>query len=226
MIIGIIYKYTSPSGKSYIGQTTNEPLRRKNWFNSKYHYAGRKIDRARKKYGRDKFSYEILIKNTYSSREIAVEDLNRLEIYYIGLYDSYRNGYNSTIGGDGVVGLKLTLEQIEKVRKANLGRTIPIEQRRKASIKIKALLNEPEMKKRMSIIRKGKPNPKAIKAMSESNCKPILQLNLSGKFIREFDSIKSAIQSLGIKAATSNISNVCKGKRNSAYGFKLKYKEE
>lgn len=135
-----------------------------------------------------------MVKNTYSSREIAIEDLNRLEIYYIGLYDSYRNGYNSTIGGEGVVGLKLTLEQIEKVRKANLGRTIPIEQRRKASIKIKALLNEPEMKKRMSIIR--------------------------------FDSIKSAIQSLGIKAATSNISNVCKGKRNSAYGFKWKYKEE
>lgn len=147
MIIGIIYKYTSPSGKSYIGQTTNESLRRKNWFNSKYHYAGRKIDRARKKYGRDKFSYEILVKNTYSSREIAIEDLNRLEIYYIGLYDSYRNGYNSTIGGDGVVGLKLTPEQIEKVRKANLGRTIPIEQRRKASIKNKGIVKEPEMKK-------------------------------------------------------------------------------
>lgn len=29
MIIGIIYKYTSPSGKSYIGQTTNEEYRRR-----------------------------------------------------------------------------------------------------------------------------------------------------------------------------------------------------
>lgn len=226
MIIGIIYKYTSPSGKSYIGQTTNEVLRRKNWFDSKYHYAGRKIDRARNKYGRNKFSYEVLVKNSYSSREIAVEDLNRLEIYYIGLYDSYLNGYNSTIGGYGVVGLKLTPEQIEKVRKANLGKTIPIEQRRKASIKIKAILNTSEMKTKLSNIRKGKPNPKAIKAMNESNCRPILQLSLSGKFIKEFDSIKSAIQNLGIKAATSNISNVCKGKRNSAYGFKWKYKEE
>jgi len=226
MIIGIIYKYTSPSGKSYIGQTTNEVLRRKNWFDSKYHYAGRKIDRARNKYGRNKFSYEVLVKNSYSSREIAVEDLNRLEIYYIGLYDSYLNGYNSTIGGDGVVGLKLTPEQIEKVRKAKLGKTIPIEQRRKASIKIKAILNTSEMKTKLSNIRKGKPNPKAIKAMNESNCRPILQLSLSGKFIKEFDSIKSAIQNLGIKAATSNISNVCKGKRNSAYGYKWKYKEE
>lgn len=36
---------------------------------------------------------------------------------------------------------------------------------------------KPEMKKRMSIIRKGKPNPKAVKAMNESNCKPYLQLN-------------------------------------------------
>lgn len=30
MIIGIVY--TSPSGKSYIGQTTNEEYRRRMWF--------------------------------------------------------------------------------------------------------------------------------------------------------------------------------------------------
>ena len=49
MIEGIIYKYTSPSGKCYIGQTTNELLRRKKWNSNIYHYAGTKIDRARKK---------------------------------------------------------------------------------------------------------------------------------------------------------------------------------
>lgn len=52
MIIGIIYKYTSPSGKSYIGQTTNEEYRRRMWFGTGRYTGGRsKIDRARKKYG-------------------------------------------------------------------------------------------------------------------------------------------------------------------------------
>lgn len=48
MIIGI---YTSPSGKSYIGQTTNEEYRRRMWFGTGRYTGGRsKIDRARKKY--------------------------------------------------------------------------------------------------------------------------------------------------------------------------------
>ena len=45
--IGIIYKYTSPSGKIYIGQTMNEKERRKK-FLGKSSYAGEKIDTARK----------------------------------------------------------------------------------------------------------------------------------------------------------------------------------
>ena len=110
MVEGIIYKYTSPSGRSYIGQTINEVLRRKNWFSKKYHYAGSKIDRARAKYGRHNFSYEVLVRNQYSDKIIAIADLNRLEVYYIGLYDTYRNGYNCTIGGDGVVGMVMPLD--------------------------------------------------------------------------------------------------------------------
>ena len=61
MIIGIIYKYTSPSGKSYIGQTINEEGRRKMWFGTGRYTGGRsKIDRARKKYGASSFIYEII----------------------------------------------------------------------------------------------------------------------------------------------------------------------
>lgn len=32
MFVGIIYKYTSPSGKVYIGQTRNEQSRRQRWL--------------------------------------------------------------------------------------------------------------------------------------------------------------------------------------------------
>lgn len=42
MVVGIIYRYISPSGKSYIGQTTNENIRREHW-NTLGPYAGRWI---------------------------------------------------------------------------------------------------------------------------------------------------------------------------------------
>ena len=60
MIEGIIYRYISPSGKSYIGQTTNEVYRRRMWFGKGRYTGGRsKIDRARKKYGPDGFGSRV-----------------------------------------------------------------------------------------------------------------------------------------------------------------------
>lgn len=47
------------------------------------------------KYGVENFSIDIL-------EECNVEDLNKREIFYINKYDSYRNGYNSTLGGSCV----------------------------------------------------------------------------------------------------------------------------
>ena len=55
MIRGIIYKYTSPSGKVYIGQTINEKDRRKHFLIQKLSYGGIKIDTARAKYNPEKY---------------------------------------------------------------------------------------------------------------------------------------------------------------------------
>ena len=60
---GIIYKYTSPSNKVYIGQTTNEKKRKRVFLNENNEdYAGLKINNARKKYGPKSFKYEVLEK--------------------------------------------------------------------------------------------------------------------------------------------------------------------
>lgn len=85
---GIIYKYTSPSGKCYIGQTVNENKRRYEHRYKAYYEDGKDYNnpfyRAIRKYGWDSFKYEIL--NTVYSD--AIEDLTNkldsLEIYYIG----------------------------------------------------------------------------------------------------------------------------------------------
>lgn len=88
MITGIIYKYTSPSNKIYVGKTINES-ERKHAFLTKERYAGIKIDNARAKYGPKNFKYDVIERHEYSSVEEATESLNILEAYYIGLYNSF-----------------------------------------------------------------------------------------------------------------------------------------
>ena len=90
---GYIYKITNKvNGKSYIGQTRytiefrwRQHLHKKD--NTYFHNAIRK-------YGADNFIVEKL-------EECNIEDLNEKEIYYIAKYNTFKDGYNLTIGGDG-----------------------------------------------------------------------------------------------------------------------------
>lgn len=105
---GLIYRYESPSGKSYIGQTTNEQKRKFQHkqcaYNEKSKSYNHKFHIAIRKYGFDSFKYEILFTVFCNSLEELIQTLNQKEIYYIGLYDSYNNGYNMTIGGNQLRG--------------------------------------------------------------------------------------------------------------------------
>ena len=107
MIKGIVYKYTSPSGKVYIGQTLNEERRRKEFFNLNNSYGGRKINFARQKYKPENFKYEILFSSDFNTIEDANNKLNEMESYYIDIYDSIEKGYNITLGGDSIRGVML-----------------------------------------------------------------------------------------------------------------------
>lgn len=187
MIEGIIYKYTSPSGKSYIGQTTNEAHRRSTWLCTTSRYAGPKIDRARAKYGPENFIYEVLHKKYYFTSAEATQELDKWETYYIGYYDTYKNGYNSTIGGLSNRGIKRSKETIEKLRKAGLGRIQSKEERMKRAKALKgtkhseaASLSSKE-KRRMS-----------------GRLKTIYQFTLSGILIKKWRCVAEAADNLGI----------------------------
>jgi hypothetical protein len=80
-MIGIIYKYTAPNGKIYIGQTLNEEIRRKEFFNQTK-YSVFKFNNAIKKYKPENFEYEVLYKKEYNNQEEAFIDLNEQEIKY------------------------------------------------------------------------------------------------------------------------------------------------
>ena len=93
--ICFVYKYTSPSNKSYVGMTNDLERREK-----EHSIAGMscpKFHAAIVKYGGiENFNKTILESN------LSREDAKESEKYYIKFFDSFENGYNCTPGGDGL----------------------------------------------------------------------------------------------------------------------------
>lgn len=54
--------------------------------------------------------------------------------------------------------------------------------------------------------------------------KPVIQYDKNGNYIAEYESAEEAKRA--IKKPHAQISEVCKGKRKSTYGFVFKFKEE
>lgn len=232
-MIGTIYKLTSPSGKCYIGQTTDAVARKRVFYNPNKYYSGHKLDNAIKKYKAENFTYEILVNIKESDKLKLRKLLDELEVFYINKFDSYNNGYNMTIGGSGSKGCFQTEESREKIsRKAKgrkgsmLGKHLTEEQRKKVSDFAKT--------------RTGDKNPfygkkhseETKKKISIANSLPVLQLDLDNNILNEFSGAKEAARSLGKPKADSEIIKVCKGyispsgKRYlTALGYKWKYKE-
>lgn len=105
-----IYKHTSPSNKSYIGATRRDPRRR--WSNGLGYGPNTKFGKAILRHGWDNFTHEIL----ETDIPTLDEALNR-EQYWIEIYDSFRNGYNSTIGGNSVspdLHIRIPVYQIDR----------------------------------------------------------------------------------------------------------------
>lgn len=110
---GVVYKYTSPSGKVYIGQTCRERGRRKEFRSPTRHYSsGHFIDDARKKYGPKNFLYEVLFEIESDDGKEINDALNYWETYYIAHFKSNdkRYGYNMNEGGAGNTGLEVSEE--------------------------------------------------------------------------------------------------------------------
>lgn len=95
--MGYIYKIINDiNNKVYIGQTTYTLEERfKQHLFSARHEAPYKLYRAMNKYGTEHFQIQLI-------EECPNSELNIKEAYWIGKYNSFDNGYNCTLGGDGV----------------------------------------------------------------------------------------------------------------------------
>jgi hypothetical protein len=90
----VVYKAEFPNGKVYIGKSVDFNSRKlKHYYSTRYHNT--KLTNAINKYGFDSIKWEII----YETNDINI--LNKKEIEFIIKYDSVKNGYNITNGGDG-----------------------------------------------------------------------------------------------------------------------------
>ena len=113
MYKGYIYRHwivnDKSINKSYIGQTKQSSVEVR-WGNNGSGYKPQKDKEPTKfwksisKYGWDSFTHDILLVIECKTEEELVFWLNQWEMYYIEKYDSFHNGYNSTLGGDGTLG--------------------------------------------------------------------------------------------------------------------------
>ena len=128
MNIYSIYKATNKiNGKVYIGFDSNWP-KRHNEHKADSKRRKTKFCNAIIKYGWDNFEWHII----YQSKDYN-HTLEKMENQFIVEYDSYRNGYNSTLGGEGSKGIKLTEEHKQKLSLANKGQKRSEETRKKIS---------------------------------------------------------------------------------------------
>ena len=103
MYEGYIYKIINDitPEQVYIGQTTTTPQLRWNGhiFETKHHKSTDKFHNKMNKYGCEHFKMEVIEKHEKPTKEELIDILNKREVYFVSLYDSYKNGLNSTIGG-------------------------------------------------------------------------------------------------------------------------------
>ncbi|MDD4242825.1 MAG: NUMOD3 domain-containing DNA-binding protein [Bacilli bacterium] len=110
----LIYKFTSPSGKSYIGQTCDLERRIRS------HKLGKNgciaFNRAIEKYDFDNFTLEIL------EDDLTLEEANLFEELYIIEHNTFGEfGYNLKHGGNNK---KYSEESVEKMRKSHTGKHV------------------------------------------------------------------------------------------------------
>ena len=206
--MGYIYKITNKvNGKIYIGQTSESVSQR--WYEHKYssehvdnkgyHYA---LHCAIRKYGCDNFHVDTI-------EEIDNDSLNTREMYWIDFYDSYKSGYNMTLGGEG--SRTLDYDLIYKLWDDGCG-----------ILKIANLCNCSDVQVRE--ILKGYKNyskQESNKRGARVFCKTVTQYDLNGKFIEKYQSATEASNITGV--SVSNILAVCKFQQRTAGGWQWRF---
>ena len=187
--------WTSPSGKSYIGQSVDLQKRKGAFLRFGDIYGGEKINCARKKYNhKSLWNYKVL-------EYYGIDKLDERERYYIELYDTINNGYNCESGGnENKIVSDESKQKMSEVKKGKYcGKNSPMwGKHRNDETRIK--ISKAHDKRKITVS----------------------QYTIEGVFIASYESIHEAQRLTNIDRAT--ISRCCKGIQKTAGGFKWSYK--
>ena len=198
-----VYLHIFPNGKVYVGITKFKPEYR--WNNGNGYKRQPYVYKAILKYGWVNIKHEILEAN------LSESEAKNKEKFYIKAYKSNdkRYGYNLTSGGE--------------LPSTGVKRVVSIETRIKISNSQKGRKRSKESIEKSVNGRKGyKHNDVTKRKIADATKIPILQFSLNDEFICEYESILSASQNTNV--AKQNICKCCKGNRQTAGGYKWKYK--
>lgn len=217
-----VYVHISPSNKYYVGITCQIPERR--WRSDGGAYKNNSYFwNAIQKYGWDNFQHEIIAQN------LTRDEACNFEIVLIKKLKSnnYKYGYNRSSGGEVNQGFTLSKETREKLSNALKGRKLSEKQRL-------ALINanigrhrSEETKKKISIANSHPKSEETKLKVSISKqgqgAIPIIQYDINGNYIREWESAFKAMKCLNLKSRSS-IANVLSGRCKQTHGYIFKYK--
>ena len=210
-----IYKIVNKvNGKVYVGQTmTNLNVRWNGHISSWRSEKGtRALYDAFDKYGIDNFEMQEI-------EQCNINELDEREKYWIKQYDSYNNGYNITLGGDG----HHTLDY-DKVKELwDKGYTTGEIAKELNATKqgVKRILIDYENYSSTEGRHRG------AKKTGVATGKPIIQYSLDGVYINTFPNATVAAESMGKGRAESNNIRACAhGRRKTAYGYKWAFAED
>ena len=222
-----IYKITSPTNKTYIGQSIDINRRFKEYkrLNCKQQP---KLYNSLQKYGPENHKFETI-------EECFLETLNEREIYWKQYYNSINEGLNCELYDNGIGPrseetkrriseslldhhLYYTKEVILKMKKPK-----PLGFGKNISKKLKGRPNSmkgktQKFKGRVSP-NKGNKYTHSLETITKKH-KPILQYDLEDNFIQEWSSIKEAKD----KTKINNIPLALSGTNKTAGGYLWKYK--
>jgi group I intron endonuclease len=216
-----IYKITNQNKRVYIGQSVNinkrftsyKNMNKKNQFQTKLH-------RSFIKYGVENHIFEII-------EECDIELLNERERYWQDYYDVLNNGLNCRLTNSNEKRTKLSEDTIIKMSLASMGNKNFLG--KKHSQETKDKISRAHKGKRYSKevnLSKGRKGiiPPLKGKFSKDNplSKPIIQLNLDGSFVKEWDCLMDVKRNL--KLNICNINSCLKGKLKTSNGFKWIYK--
>ena len=192
------------NGKSYIGKTEYSVSHRWKQHIRACKYKqnqSRALYRAMNKYG---------IENFKCLELLETDTPNEDEILYIQKYDTYHNGYNETLGGDGAAYLELPEDEICKfyLKSKCINHTANHFGYDKRTIK-------------KVLYKYNIPIFDFSEVMTKIHSQAVAQIDpKTDEIIKIFSSVAEAERATG---NSKHIGSVCKGKRKTAKGYKWKY---